>query len=907
MRKLAETCVRRPVFATMLILALAAAGVFSYFSLGVDRFPRVDFTTITVTVVNRGASPEEVETEITEKIESAVSPISGIDELRSSSIEGLSQVFITFALEKSPDVAAAETRDKIELIRADLPDTAEPPVITKLDTGATPVMRLVVSGPSDLREVTEVADRLIRERLESVSGVGQVQLIGGSRREIQIRTDPSRLRAYNLAASEAASAIRDQNLALPGGRVSEGAREAPVRILGRIIDPAQFNEVVIATREGFPVKVRDIGQVVDTSEGRRTASLLNGRPVASLLVSKQSGRNTVAVADALKKRLAEIERTLPHGYRAEIIGDQSIHIRAAIVSLLRRLAVGGLLAALVIYLFLRNFHLTMIAAIAIQISIISTFALMAAMNYTLNQITMLALTLTAGIVIDDAIVVIENIQRHVEVKGMPPLMAAIEATREISPAPAATTLSLLALFLPVGFMGGAAGRFMSSFGLTASFVIAVSLLIAFTLTPMLSARLIGNGEWGIGSGESGIGNRESGVGSQDIDAVSHSPFPTPHSPLPIPHIDRAYTRILEWSMAHRRIIGALSVMAIIGVIPLFMFTGMNFLPEDDQAQFEITVRAPTDRSLTATMTVMERIADRVRRLSGVTDTLTTVGGGQPESSTNGSTYVRLTPIEDRDFSQTELMGRARELLARFPKELSASVGQVASISGAGYRNADAQYVISGPDLNKLMAYSEEFLKRMKKIPYVVDADIPFVAGRPELRVTIDRQRAADLGARIGDIAQALNILIAGQPVSSISVGGVGGIGGGRVVGSASGEASAGAGAEEYNVVLRATGQFRRSKEDLRKMTVPSTRGGLIDLDQVVRIEEGAGPSSINRLNRQRQVTVSANIKPGGSQSEVIAELDEIAKELNLAPNTANANGYTTGLAGRSKELRRTGY
>ncbi|HKE04559.1 MAG TPA: efflux RND transporter permease subunit, partial [Blastocatellia bacterium] len=302
MRKLAETCVRRPVFATMLILALAAAGVFSYFSLGVDRFPRVDFTTITVTVVNRGASPEEVETEITEKIESAVSPISGIDELRSTSIEGLSQVFITFALEKSPDVAAAETRDKLELIRADLPDTAEPPVITKLDTGATPVMRLVVSGPSDLREVTEVADRLIRERLESVSGVGQVQLIGGSRREIQIRIDPNRLRAYNLTASEAAAAIRDQNLALPGGRVSEGAREAPVRILGRIIDPAQFNEVVIATREGFPVKVRDIGQVVDTSEERRTASLLNGRPVASLLVSKQSGRNTVAVADALKKR-----------------------------------------------------------------------------------------------------------------------------------------------------------------------------------------------------------------------------------------------------------------------------------------------------------------------------------------------------------------------------------------------------------------------------------------------------------------------------------------------------------------------------------------------------------------------------------------------------------------------------
>jgi hydrophobic/amphiphilic exporter-1 (mainly G- bacteria), HAE1 family len=874
----------------MLILALVAPGVFCYFSLGVDRFPSVDFTTVTVTVANRGASPEEIEAEITEKVESAVSPISGIDELRSTSVEGLSQVFITFSPEKSPDVAVAETRDKIEFIRADLPDTSEPPVITKLDTGATPVLRLAVSGPSDLRDVTEVADRLIRERLENVSGVGQVQLIGGSRREIQIRIDPNRLRAYNLTASEAATAIRSQNLALPGGRITEGPREAPVRTLGRIIDPAQFNEIVIATREGFPVKVRDIGQAVDTSEETRLASFLNGRPVVSLLVSKQSGRNTVAVADAVKKRSAEIGQTLPAGYRAEIIGDQSIFGSAAVGSLWRRLVVGGLLAALVVYLFLRNLRSAMIAAIATPISIISTFALMAAMNYTLNQITMLALALTVGIVIDDAIVVLENIHRYIEERGMPPFRAAIEATRETSPAALATTLSLLAVFLPVGFMGGPAGRFMSSFGLIASFVIVVSSLIAFTLTPTLSARLIKGTERPRDEETERPRDGETerpGVGDDPQSAIRN----------PQSAIDRAYTRILECSMAHRRIIIALSVMTMISVIPFLMFIGKNILPEDDQAQFEITARTPADRSLPAAMTVLDRIADRVRQLPGVTDTLTTVGGGQQESSTNGSIYVRLTAIEDRDLSQTQLMGRARELLSRFPKELRVSVGQVVSISGVGYRNADVQCVISGPDLNKLTAFSEKLLKRMEKIPYVVDTDSSVVAARPELRVIIDRRRAADLGARISDIAQALNILLAGQPVSTFIVGGASA--------GANGEASAGA--EEYDVVVRATGQFLHSQDDLRKMTVPSARGGVINLDQVVRIEEGAGPSSIDRLNRQRQVTLSANVKPGGSQSEVISRLNEIVKEMRLAPDTYNTYGYSTELAGRSKELGRAGY
>jgi HAE1 family hydrophobic/amphiphilic exporter-1 len=924
----------------MLILALAVVGVFSYFTLGVDLYPRIDFPTITVTVVNPGASPEDIETEVTEKVESAVNTISGIDELRSTSVEGVSQVFITFLLEKDPDVAAAETRDKIDLIRSDLPETAESPIITKLDTDATPVLRLVISGPNDLREVTDIADREIGQRLESVNGVGQVQLIGGSRREIQVQIDPNRLRAYNLTPTDVANAVRAQNLTLPGGRINEGPRELSVRTLGRMIDPEQFDQIVIATREGYPVKVRDIGRAMDAAEEMRTASRLNGQPAVSLLVSKQSGQNTVAVADAVKRRLAEIKRTLPPGYRAEVIADQSIYIKAAVESIQTHLIEGGLLAALVVYLFLWNFRSTLIASIAIPTSIVSTFGLMAAMGYTLNQITMLALTLMVGIVIDDAIVALENIYRFIEEKGLPPFRAAIEGTREIGLAVLATTLSLLAVFLPVGFMGGIVGRFMSSFGLTASFAILVSMIVSFTLTPMLSARLIKpKEEERRGEAErDGDGVQQDDVTEELMDSESIAPSPrrpvapSLESPVPQSHdssvppppaahtskegwvyrkIDHAYKWMLEWSMAHRKTIVVLSLLTIFSIFPLFMFIGKNFLPEDDQAQFEITVRTPAGTSLPATMTVIGRIADEVRRLPGVTDTLTTVGRGQQESATNGSIYVRLKPIEDRALSQTQLMTRARALLTRFPKELRASVQQVATMSGGGMRNADVQYVISGPDLNMLTAYSEELLKRMKKIPDVVDADTSLIIGRPELRIVIDRRRAADLGARVSDIAQALNILVAGQKVSTFSVGGGAGGDSGKSgapatapkEGGSAGEArrQGGASTEEYDVVVRALGQFRRNKTDLQKMTVPSSNGGVITLDQVVQIEEGVGPSSIDRLNRQRQVTLSANVRPGGSQSQVIAKLNEIVKEMKIEP------GYTTGLAGRSKELGRAGY
>ncbi|HYV83983.1 MAG TPA: efflux RND transporter permease subunit, partial [Pyrinomonadaceae bacterium] len=616
------------------------------------------------------------------------------------------------------------------------------------------------------------------------------------------------------------------------------------------------------------VKLSDIGYVEDGAEEQRTEARLNGQPAVTLVVSKQSGQNTVAVADAVKERLREIAPTLPHDVKTQIVGDQTIFIKAALDAIQLHLIEGSILAAIVVFVFLWSFRSTVIAGLAIPTSLIATFGLMAAMGFTLNQITMLALTLMVGIVIDDAIVVLENIFRFIEEKGVPPFQAAIEGTKEIGLAVMATTLSLLAVFLPVGFMGGIVGRFMSSFGLTSSFAIAVSLLVSFTLTPMLAARLIKRSD----------DEKEKALEKHTEPADHGSKESRFYRP-----IDLTYTKLLTWSMKHRWVIVAACVIVIVSIVPLFMFVGKNFLPVDDQAQFELNVRAPEGYSLANTSTLAERIAVDVRKLPGVTDTLTTIGGGQQEQVNVATIYVKLVPIGERKISQQALMVQARnEVLAKYlklyPGQLRTSVQQVAAISGGGFRNADIQYVIGGPDLNKLTQYSNALMEKMKTIPDVVDVDSTLISGKPELRVEIDRARAADLGVRVGDIAQALNSLVAGQKVSTFN-----------------------AGTDQYDVRVRSVGEFRTSVEGLKRMIVSSAKVGWVSLDNLVKVEEGTGPAAIDRLNRKRQVTLLANIRPGGSQAAVIQKMNEFAKQINIDP------AYSTGLAGRSKELGRAGY
>ncbi|HEX8397026.1 MAG TPA: efflux RND transporter permease subunit [Pyrinomonadaceae bacterium] len=877
MQWLAEVCVKRPVFATMLILSLVTVGTFSFFSLGVDLFPKIDFPTITVTVINPGASPQEIETEITEKVEEAVNTVSGIDELRSTSIEGISQVFVQFVLEKDVNVAAQEVENRVQTVIPNLPETAEQPTVQKLDTDAAPVLRIVVSAPTSLRDVTEIAENKIKERIESINGVGQVTVIGGRERQINVWVDPDKMRSYSVTPAEVTNALRIQNAEFPSGRLDEGATETSVRTLGKIKKPEEFANVVVATRGAYQVKVKDLGYVEDGAEEVRTEARLNGQPAVTLIVSKQSGQNTVAVAHAVKERLNEIQPTLPPNYQMRVVADNSIFIENSLHAIEEHLIVGGILASVVVFLFLWSFRTTIIAALAIPTSIISTFALMYAMGYTLNSITMLSLTLMVGIVIDDAIVVLENIYRFVEEKGMNPFQAAIEGTREIGLAVLATTLSLMAVFVPIGFMSGIVGRFMSSFGLTAAFAVGVSLIVSFTLTPMLAARLIK-------PHKKKEEEKTETPPSEEIqgDETIETPKPARRKDSKeagfYRYIDNTYTWLLRFSMNHRWLIVGLCVLVFLSIIPLFMFVGKNFLPVDDQSQFELSIRAPEGYSLSATSALFERIAADLRKIEGVTDTLTTVGGGQQQIVNSGTIYVKLSDVGDRDLSQELMMVKARELMKNYPPELRTSVQQVQAFSGGGFRNANVQFLIAGPDLKQLEIYSAKLLEKMKTIPDAVDVDSTLISGKPELQLTVDRDTAADLGVRVGDVSQALNTLVAGQEATNFNEG-----------------------TDQYEVRVRALNNYRADVEGLKRMIVPSTKVGWVTLDRVVKVSEGTGPSAVDRLNRQRQVTLLANTKPGGSAANIQTAINQAVKELSLPP------GYTTGYVGQSKEMSKAGF
>ncbi|HUS11452.1 MAG TPA: efflux RND transporter permease subunit, partial [Pyrinomonadaceae bacterium] len=468
MQKLAEICVRRPVFATVIVLLLTVIGGFSFFTLGVDRFPKIDIPTVSVSTTNTGAAPQEIETEITDIIEGVVNTVPGIDEMRSSSSQGRSNVTINFNLEKDPDLATQEVRDKVSTIINRLPETADPPIVRKSDPDAQPILVFAISAPRSAIELTDLVQHQIQERVESADGVGEVVVFGGRQREIKIYLDPDRLRAFNVSVTDVANALRSQNLELPGGRLDEGARTVTLRTLSRVTRVEDFNEIVIVNRNRYPVKVRDIGGVEDSGVDPSSAASLDGVPSVSLGIRKQSGANTIAVINGVKQRMAEIQPLLPKDLKIVVTRDQSEFIETSLHAIEEHLVVGGFLAAFVVFIFLWNFRSTIIAALAIPTSIISAFALIAALGYSLNQMTMLALTLMVGIVIDDAIVVLENIYRFVEEKGLHPFQAAIEGTREIGLAVMATTLSLLAVFIPVGFMSGIVGRFMSSFGLTSA-------------------------------------------------------------------------------------------------------------------------------------------------------------------------------------------------------------------------------------------------------------------------------------------------------------------------------------------------------------------------------------------------------------------------------------------------------
>jgi multidrug efflux pump subunit AcrB len=803
MQWLASVCVRRPVFATVLILFIVVVGFIGYKQLNVDRFPNVDLPVVQVITTLPGAAPEEIATELSDKIEEAINTINGIDELRSISTEGVSQVVVSFKLDKDINVAAQEVREHVSTVLPDLPEGTKSPVISKLDPDAAPVLFLALESNRPIREVTEYADHEVRQALENVSGVGQVSIVGGRKRQVQVVLDPERLRAAALTAVDVQRAIISQNVSTPGGTVDTGPSLLTFRVSGRVPTAEAVGEIVVRNVDNHPIMIRDVGQVVDGQEEATTAASIAGKEAVVLSIRKQSGENSVAVVDAINERMTDLKKTFPAGYNLKVIRDNTETTRTSVDAVREHLILGSILAALVVLLFLGHVRSTIIAALAIPTSIIGTFLLMWLMGFTLNTISLLALALAVGIVIDDAIVVLENIFRFIEEKKIRPMPAAIYATKEIGLAVLATTLSLLAVFLPVAFMNSIPGRFLRSFGLTMGAAIAISLFVSFTLTPMLSSRWL---------------KLDTRPESEKTKSAMERLVDWFYRP-----IERLYMTVLAFVMRHRWIVVLAALGSIMSVVPLIKIVPKGFLPKNDEAQFEISVRTPEGTSLAATSLAAERIAREVRGWPEVTTTLVTIGDNSQQTPNLASIFVRLLPPDGRKASQDELQNRVRkDIIPRQPKDYRISASAVAAFGAGTFSTATVQYILTAPDLNSVIKYSDKVVAKLKAIPGAVDVDTTLVTGNPELVASVNRRKAADLGVNVADVATAAQLLIGGVKVSRYEEGG-----------------------REYDILVRADENFRNSPGALSQLTVPSARLGAVPLMDVVELKKAEGPSKMN--------------------------------------------------------------
>jgi len=857
---LPELCIKRPVLTTMMVLLPVVVGILGYVKMGVDLYPNVDLPIVIVTTTRSGASVEEMETGVTKRIEEAVNTISGIDELRSTTKEGLSTVVIQFLLEKNRDVAQQEVQGKINTILSQLPTGTDTPIIDKFDIDATPVMTIAISGKRSLREVTEIADKEIKDSLSSLSGVGSVSLVGGRKRAVNVTVDTDLLDAYGLSIEDVRRALGNQNLELPGGRVDQQRRELVLRTMGRIEHSSQFADLIVANLGGNPVRLKDLGRVEDGFEEPRGLGRLDGDNAVLLVVQKQSGTNTVQVIQTVKARVAALEAIFAAqgktDLRLQVIRDQSVFVNGSLHEIRKHLLLGALLVAATILLFLRDWRTMLIASLSIPISLIATFMVMSWFGFTLNNITMLALVLSVGIVIDDAVVVHENIFRWMEEKGLPAWDAALGATREITLAVVATTLSLVVIFLPIAFMSGRVGRFFASFGVTTAVAILMSMLVCFTLTPMLASRFLKLSKKAREAAAQGISHHSGGIYGRIV--------------------ERPYLAILRWSMRRRWAIVLATIAVVASLFPfpfgrwasfgsaeraqklafldwpgLSGMIGLDFIPKDDQSEFEIAITTPEGWTLERSSETFAHIEEQLRAMPEVVHVMTTIGDTTGKVSkgqgdvTQGSIYVRLVELTERAgskagrFGQFEVMGRVRKLLAADPQlvDLRTSVQLPAAISSDG------------------------IIQHMRATPGFADIDTTTALRKPELRVEVDRDRAMDQQVSIQAIATTLGTLVGGQIVSDFKDDQLG---------------------ELYDVWLRAEGLDRGDRAQVERLKITSTTGRRFELGNVAHLTEARGPSQIDRFARQRKVTLIGNLA-GSTTNRGVEEFTKAAAEQHMPP------------------------
>ena len=856
---LSGVSIRRPVFTTMLMVGLVVLGLFGYRRLAIDQFPEVDIPVVSVQTVYPGASSETIEREVTRRMEETFNPVAGVDRITSVSLEGVSQIIIEFELGVDPDVASQDIRARIEGIRRDLPEDIEPPVVQKFDPAQQPILSLALSSRTQpIERLTVLADETVRRRLESARGVGEVRIAGGLEREIRVNLLPARLQALGVTVPDVMNALRQQNLEVPAGRVERGATEQLVRVTGRITDPAQFADVIVATRSGQPVRLRDVANVETGTEEQRSVALVDDRRAVSLDILKVSGANTVDVADAVKLEVERLRTALPAGTELNVIRDNSVFIRQSVSDVIHELLLGALLTIIIVMVFLNDWKATAITSLALPVSVVSSFILMDALGFTLNVLTLMALSLSIGILIDDAIVVVENIVRHRE-KGENHFTAAARGTSEIFLAVMATTLSIVAVFVPVAFMGGIIGRFFYQFGVTVAWAVLVSLFVSFTLTPMLSAW------WGVNPHVHGT--------------ATGNPLTRGIARFNTWFDDQAkrYRGIIRWALNHRKTTLAIAAASFVGAFMLFPFIGGGFMPESDNSEFAVLFETPEGSSLGYTQAKAEQLVAGLRKLEGVDYTYTTVGSGATGTVTSGQIYVSLVKSGERDRSQVELMDDARSTLTR----LHGVSVQVLEAGGLGGAQAPLQVELRGPDVRELQRVSAQALAAIRKIPGVVDVQSSLGEPRPELRIVVDRERANQIGVDIGQIAGTIRPLLAGQTATRW-------------------EDPTG---EERDVVVQVPPEMRRSVQDIASIPVTTSEkvngiARLVPLADIARIEAGTAPAQIDRKDLERVATISGSTS-GISISEASAAIQNELSKLQLPA------GYTTRLGGETEQLAET--
>ena len=844
--KLSDVSIRRPVLASMLSLALVLFGVIGYLKLPVREYPDVDPPVISITTVLPGASPQVVETAVTDILEEELSTLPGLRTLTSASAEQSSNITLEFTLDRDVDVAAQDVRDKVSRVRDRLPEDVREPVIAKQEADADPFFWMALSGENySMLQLSDIADRNVKKRLQSLAGVGSAFIAGERRYSMRLWLSTAALAAYDVTVQDVENAVRDRNVEVPAGRIESTKREFTVRSLGELKTPEEFQELVVRNTGTQLVKLKDLARVELGPEDERGALRFKGATALGVGVVRQSKANLISVADEIRGAMPAIQASLPPGVKLEVAFDGSVYVRRSIQEAQETLVIAAGLVILIIFVFLRNLRATIIPGLAIPTSIVSTFAIMYFLGFSINNLTLLALTLAIGIVVDDAIIVLENAYRHQEELHEDPVTAATNGTREIAFAVIATTISLVAVFTPLAFLQGNTGRLFNEFGIAVAGSVLISGFVALTLTPMLCARVLR------------VPPRHGAlyqVLERGFDGLANG-----------------YARSLGWALRRRGLVVALVLLSAGGAVFLFKGLKREFVPPEDRGWFLTFAIAPEGSTLEYTDAYQRRLEEILGRTEGIESYFSIVGGflGAPSQ---GIVFSLLKDWGERSKSVDQIIGEVQPQYFGVPGVM-AFASNPPAFGGFG---KPMQFVVQHPDFDSLVHGVDTLLKRARQVPGLMNVDSDLRVNKPQLTVAFDRDRAEDLGVPVGDVAGALQVLLGGRRISTFTREN-----------------------KQYDVIAQLTAGERATPSDMTGIYLRGKDGGLVQLSSVATVTEGVGPRQLSHFNRIRSATIDANLLPGFTLGEALDSMRALGREVLPA-------GSSVALSGESRELEESG-